>query len=114
MTREQAELEGSELADDGIDELETASREEILELLEDGVREAHKKAVSGRVYDSENEKVRQGWLQRLGYLAKQYNSILDARENERFDEMEEQVEALAEQLDGSSDALRTDGGESGE
>ena len=108
MTREQADPTGG---DDDLDALDAASREEILEMLEDGVREAHKKAVSGRVYDQENEKVRQGWLQRLGYLAKQYNAILNSRDDEQYEEIEENIRELTEQLNNPGE-LRADGGDS--
>lgn len=89
----------SEAADD---------REQLLSILEDGLDEAHRKVESGRVYDPENEKVRQGWLRVLGYLAGQYRQVLNDRD---LEEMEERLEALeAAQGPGVPAAVATDGG----
>jgi hypothetical protein len=44
-----------------------SDREAILALLEDGIREAHRKVENGRVYDPENEKVRIKWIRVLAY-----------------------------------------------
>lgn len=56
---------------------DVADREDVLALLEDAIDEAHRKACgSGRVYDPGNERVRQGWLKTLGYLAGQYRQLL--------------------------------------
>ena len=72
------------------------SRDEVLSLLEDGMREAHEKIKSGRVYDAENEKVRQKWIRTLAYTAGQYRQIkkdADLEElDERLSELEEQQE----------------------
>lgn len=87
-------------SDEDVEPLPTAGRDEILQLLEEATREAHTKAVDGRVYDAENERVRQGWFQRLAQLAKQYNNILDSYENERFAELEAELEALTEEVRG--------------
>ena len=84
------------------------SREHLLELLEGALDEAHRKAESGRVYDAENEKVRQGWFRTLGYLTGQYRQLLNDRD---LEEMEERLEALeAAQPGATPSAVATDGG----
>jgi len=76
------------------------SRDEVLSLLEDGMREAHKKVESGRVYDAENEKVRQKWIRTLAYAAGQYRQLKKDEDledlDERLRELEEQQEATNE------------------
>lgn len=70
------------------------TRDEMLSLLEDGIREAHRKVDSGRVYDKENEKVRIQWLRCLAYSVNMYRKILRDKEveanAERIAELEEQ------------------------
>lgn len=73
------------------DEAEPAPRDEMLDLLEDAVREAHRKVESGRVYDAENEKTRIQWIRALAYAAGQYRQLLKDRE---LDELRERIEAL--------------------
>ncbi|CQR49236.1 MULTISPECIES: hypothetical protein [Haloferax] len=72
---------------------ENANRGEVLDLLEDAINETHRKIESGRVYDPENEKVRQGWMRVLGYLAGQYRQLLKDKD---LDELAERIEALEE------------------
>lgn len=69
------------------------SREEVIALLEDGMREAHEKVVSGRVYNAENEKVRQKWIRTLGYVAGQYRQL---KKDEDIEELEERISELEE------------------
>lgn len=64
------------------EELETADRELMLSLLEDGIREAHRKVTNGRVRDAENEKVRQGWIRQLAYATGQYRQLVKDKELE--------------------------------
>ena len=93
--------------------LPTAGRDEILQLLEEAIRESHKKAVDGRVYDKDNERIRQGWFQRLGQLANQYNRILDSHDEKQFEELEAKFEALSEEIrQNQPDGVRADGGSS--
>jgi flagellar motility protein MotE (MotC chaperone) len=73
---------------------ETPSRDEVLSLLEDGMREAHEKVKSGRVYDAENEKVRQKWIRTLAYAAGQYRQL---KKDEDLEELDERLAALEEQ-----------------
>jgi len=76
---------------------DVASRDEVLSLVEDGLREAHRKVESGRVYDPENEKVRQGWLRTLGYLAGQYRQL---RRDEDLEQMRQEIADLRKRVDG--------------
>lgn len=76
---------------------DAADREEILELLEDGVREAHRKVESGRVYDTDNEKVRIQWIRALAYATGQYRQMLRDKE---LEEMNERLEALEQREQG--------------
>jgi len=75
---------------------DVADRDEVLALVEDGLREAHRKVESGRVYDPENEKVRQGWLRTLGYLAGQYRQL---RRDEDLEQMRQEIDDLRDQID---------------
>lgn len=72
---------------------ENRERDEVLNRLDDALEEAHRKATSGRVYDAENEKVRQGWLRTVGYLAGQYRQLL---KDKQIDEMNERLERIEE------------------
>lgn len=73
---------------------ELPGRDEILELLEDGIREAHRKVKDGRVYDAENEKVRIKWIRALAYSANVHRQLQNDRDleelNQRLDELEEE------------------------
>ena len=66
----------------------------MLLLLNDAIEEAHEKVVSGRVYNPENEKVRQGWLRALGYLIGQYRQL---KKDQKIEEIEERIERLEQQ-----------------
>ena len=68
-------------------------RDEVLRLLKDGMREAHEKVVSGRVYDAENEKVRQKWIRTLAYAAGQYRQL---KKDEDLEELDERLSKLEE------------------
>lgn len=69
-------------------------REEVLDRLEDVLEEAHRKAINGRVRDAENEKVRQGWMKAVGYLAGQYRQLIRDKD---LEELQEEIEALKEE-----------------
>lgn len=73
---------------------ELPERKEILDLLEDGVREAHRKVKEGRVYDAENEKVRIKWIRALAYAANVHNQIQNDRD---LEELSERLEAIESQ-----------------
>ena len=67
-------------------------RDEMLDLLEDGVREAHRKVVEGRVYDAENEKVRIKWIRALAYAANVHRQLQNDRDLEELSERLERLE----------------------
>ena len=71
---------------------ELPERDEILELLEDGIREAHRKVQEGRVYDAENEKVRIKWIRALAYAANVHRQIQNDRDLEELSERLEHLE----------------------
>ncbi|WP_158853802.1 hypothetical protein [Halorhabdus sp. CUG00001] len=73
---------------------ELPNRDEILDLLEDGIREAHRKVKEGRVYDAENEKVRIKWIRALAYAANVHRQMQNDRD---LEELSERLEALEEQ-----------------
>lgn len=75
---------------------DVAGREEILALLEDGIREAHRKVDSGRVRDAENEKVRISWIRTLAYAANAYRQLL---RDEDLEEMDRRLTELEERAD---------------
>lgn len=75
---------------------EAPDRSEILDLLEDGIQEAHEKVTSGRVYNAENEKVRIKWIRALAYAAGQYRQLMKDKD---LEEMEERIEKLEEHRD---------------
>jgi hypothetical protein len=75
-------------AQDGDD---VTDRDVILDLLEDGIREAHRKVEDGRVYDAENERVRIQWIRALAYSVNVHRQTLKDKE---LDEMNERLEAL--------------------
>lgn len=64
-----------------------SDRGAILDLLEDG-----------RVYDAENEKVRIQWIRALAYSVNVYRQTLTDKD---LDEMNDRLEALEAQQDGS-------------
>jgi hypothetical protein len=68
------------------------TRDEVLSVLSGAIEEARWKVESGRVYDAENERVRQGWIKTLSYAVNTYASVLEDREldelAERLDELE--------------------------
>lgn len=75
---------------------DVADREEILDLLEDGIREAHRKVENGRVRDAENERVRQGWIRTLAYIGNAYRQLL---RDEDLEEMNRRLTELEERAD---------------
>ena len=81
---------------------DVADRGEVLAQLEDALTEAHRKACgNGRIYDAENERVRQGWLKTYGYLANQYRQML----------RDEDLEAMRREIDDLREQVESDGGD---
>jgi hypothetical protein len=66
-------------------------RERMLELLEDGIREAHRKVETGRVKDPENEKVRIRWVRALSASVSAYRKL---RKDADLDELEDRIERI--------------------
>jgi hypothetical protein len=71
-----------------IDDLPEDDRERMLELLEDGIREAHAKVQNGRVRDPEREQVRIKWIRALAYSVAQYRKL---RKDADLDELEDRI-----------------------
>jgi hypothetical protein len=78
----------------GGDPEETISREQLLHLLEDGLVEAHYQVTEGRVRDPERDKVKQGWLRVLGYLA---NTTRQVSRDKDLEQLKERIEELERQ-----------------
>jgi len=74
---------------------EPPSRKQVLRWLEIGLQESKRKIEKGRVRDSEREKVRQGWVRALAYAVNSYRKMIN---DERLEEMEDQIEDLKEEL----------------
>lgn len=90
-------------ADTPVSDTERATapdREEVLALLEDGIREAHRKVENGRVRNAENEKVRQGWIRVLAYSANQYRQL---KKDQELEDMKVELEALKSEIRGNND-----------
>jgi hypothetical protein len=81
------------ISNDEDEDTDVPERDEIMDLLEDGIQEAHRKVTSGRVRDPEKEKVRQGWHRTLGYLAGQYRQL---KKDEDIEELEKELELIKE------------------
>jgi hypothetical protein len=77
-----------DLADDDV-----TDRDEMLSLMEDAIREAHRKVQSGRVKSESKEKVRIQWVRALSYSVGQYRKLIKDRD---LEEMNERLEALEE------------------
>lgn len=78
-------------------EIDAADRDDVLHLLEDAIDEAHRKVEKGRVYDAENERVRQKWIRTLAYTANVYRQTLKDRD---LEEMRERIDELEAHVDG--------------
>jgi hypothetical protein len=84
-------------ADAPVDAADPGDRDRILELLEDGIQEAHRKVEQGRVYDADNEKVRIKWIRALAYATNVYRQTLKDRE---LEQMRDRLEELEDRIDG--------------
>jgi hypothetical protein len=81
---------------DSNDDLPT--RDDVLARLDTAMAEAEKKVESGRVYDSDAEQTRQGWIRALCRSAAEYRKLLADRDD--LDDLRERVEEIeAEQAD---------------
>jgi hypothetical protein len=91
---------GTDAPADTADGPTAPERDELLALLEDGIREAHRKVENGRVRDAENEKVRQGWIRALAYAVNSYRQL---KRDEDLEEMKAELEALKVEVRGPRD-----------
>jgi hypothetical protein len=57
------------------------ARDDVLDDLSVAIREARAKVESGRVYDPEAERVRQGWIRTLARSAAEYRKMLADRDD---------------------------------
>ena len=73
-------------------ELPEDDRERMLELLEDGIREAHAKVQNGRVRDPENEKVRIKWVKALAQSVSAYRRLKRDADLERLEDRIDRIE----------------------
>lgn len=87
-------------SDDSDNGGEPLDRSEVLALLDDGIREAHRKVTQGRVHDPKNEEVRQGWIRALGYIAGQYRQL---RKDEQLDDLEQRLEQIEQNQSAGSE-----------
>ena len=74
--------------------------DEMLATLDTLLDEAMDKVESGRVYDAENEKVRQGWIRVLAYSANQYRQL---KKDQELEDMKDELEALKSEIRGDDD-----------
>ena len=74
----------------------SADYDRMLELLDDAIGEAHEKVVSGRVYDAENERTRQGWIKTLAYAMNVRRQVAQDRDLEELAERIERIETTQE------------------
>jgi hypothetical protein len=78
---------------DGVEDDGQSDYEQMIDDLDAAISEAREKVESGRVYDAENERVRQGWIRVLAYatnVRRQVTTDRDLEElAERIDELED-------------------------
>lgn len=74
-------------------EVTSTDYDQMLDRLDDAIEEAHRKVESGRVYDPENERCRQGWVKTLAYAMNVRRQIAQDRD---LEELAEKVERLKE------------------
>ncbi|WP_058828115.1 hypothetical protein [Haloferax sp. Q22] len=85
-------------ADDAGDGNDRSDYAEMIDDLDAAISEARKKVESGRVYDAENERVRQGWIRVLAYATNVRRQVTTDRD----------LEELAERIDELEDAQEGD------
>lgn len=66
--------------------------DELCADLDIGIAEARRKVESGRVYNPEAERVRQGWIRALAYAANTRRQIMADRDLAEYEEVVEQLE----------------------
>jgi hypothetical protein len=84
---------------DGVEDDGQSDYEQMIDDLDAAISEAREKVESGRVYDAENERVRQGWIRVLAYATNVRRQVTSDRD---LEELAEEVEALKEQYEEES------------
>lgn len=74
--------------------------DDMLDTLDVAIDEARRKIESGRVYDEQKEKVRQGWIRALAYSMNVRRQVLADRD---LQDLAERIDAL-EERQGAGDA----------
>jgi hypothetical protein len=75
--------------------------DEMLDTLDVAIDEARRKIESGRVYDEQKEKVRQGWIRVLAYSMNVRRQVAADRD---LQDLAERIDALEERQGEGSDA----------
>ena len=83
-------------AADGVEDGGGSDYEQMIDDLDAAISEAREKVESGRVYDAENERVRQGWIRVLAYATNVRRQVTTDRD---LEELAEEVEALKKQYE---------------
>jgi hypothetical protein len=91
-----ASADGADTPDDEAAD-DTEEYDEMLDTLDVAIDEARRKIESGRVYDEQKEKVRQGWIRVLAYTMNVRRQVANDRD---LQELADRVEALEAAADG--------------
>lgn len=75
---------------------DVSEHDQMLDVLDSAIDEAHRKVESGRVYDAENEKVRIKWIRALAYTINVRRQVVVDRDLEELTERIEELEELQE------------------
>lgn len=86
-------------AADGVEDDDGSDYEQMIDDLDAAISEAREKVESGRVYDPENERVRQGWIRVLAYATNVRRQVTTDRD---LEELSEEVEELKERYEEDS------------
>lgn len=70
-------------------------RESVLNRLDEVIKIAYEKVISGRVRDPDKEKVRIAWIKALAYTCSIYNQI---KKDIDMEELQEEMETLKNQI----------------
>lgn len=74
-------------------------RESILINLHEAIETLHHKAITGRVTNPENEKVRIQWFKALAYTCSVYNQI---QKDVELDELKDEIKKLQKQIENAN------------
>lgn len=70
-------------------------RDLVLSKLSEAIDHLHKKAISGRIYDTKNEKVRIDWFRAFAYTCSIYNQI---KKDIELDELKDEIKTIKESI----------------